>query len=120
MTSLSGDDSLSEFRKQVYLKTQEIPKGKAATYGAISEAISGNKNSCRAVGNALRHNPFAPQVPCHRVVASSGLLNGFNGSTEKGGTELCKKAELLIREGVRIVQTSRGQAVHSDDLLAAL
>ena len=54
-----------------------IPKGKVSTYGALSLLL---KSSPRAVGQALRRNPYAPQVPCHRVVAASLELGGFSGA----------------------------------------
>lgn len=54
-----------------------IPKGKVSTYGALSQVL---KSSPRAVGQALRRNPFAPQVPCHRVIASTLELGGFSGT----------------------------------------
>ena len=57
-----------------------IPKGKVSTYGALSQVL---KSSPRAVGQALRRNPYAPQVPCHRVVASTLELGGFSGSWVK-------------------------------------
>lgn len=61
-------------------------------------------SSARAVGNALRRNPFAPQVPCHRVVATGGALGGFKGYPSKNGEGITigEKIALLRREGVRI------------------
>jgi O-6-methylguanine DNA methyltransferase len=56
----------------------------------------------QAVGQALRRNPYAPAVPCHRVVSADGALHGFNGKTAR--CELCRKQELLEAEGVRIEQ----------------
>jgi O-6-methylguanine DNA methyltransferase len=56
-----------------------IPKGRVTTYGDMAKALS--PPSCaRAVGQAMRRNPFAPKVPCHRVVASDLKLGGFKGS----------------------------------------
>jgi len=52
-------------------------------------------SSARPVGNALNKNPFAPKVPCHRVVRSDGSLGGF-------ATGAAKKKALLSKEGVRI------------------
>jgi methylated-DNA-[protein]-cysteine S-methyltransferase len=52
----------------------------------------------RAVGQALKRNPFAPVVPCHRVVRSDGSLGGFNGCTS--GCEIDRKIKLLAQEGV--------------------
>ena len=52
--------------------------------------------SAQAVGQALRRNPFAPDVPCHRVVAADGSLGGYNGARE--GAELERKRQLLENE----------------------
>lgn len=85
---------ISDFENLVYRATKKIPKGRVSTYGEIARYIAREK-SYRAVGNALNKNPFAPQVPCHRVVSSSGALGGFAFGLEK------KKA-LLKKEGVEI------------------
>jgi methylated-DNA-[protein]-cysteine S-methyltransferase len=58
----------------------------------------------RAVGVALRMNPHAPVVPCHRVVASDGSIGGFHGHTT--GPFITKKIALLKDEGV-LVKDSR-------------
>jgi methylated-DNA-[protein]-cysteine S-methyltransferase len=69
---------ISPFQKQVYDATVMIPKGKISTYKAIAEYI-GNPSASQAVGNALRNNPYAPDVPCHRVLPSSYKIGGFFG-----------------------------------------
>jgi len=66
------------------------------TYQSLARAIG--CGSARAVGQALRRNPFAPQVPCHRVIASDLTLGGFNGSSSP--ETLAKKVALLASEGV--------------------
>lgn len=60
-------------------------------------------SSPRAVGNAMRRNPFAPEVPCHRCVATGGGLGGFKGQWPKDGEgiTLDEKRMLLRKEGVR-------------------
>ncbi|WIA23191.1 hypothetical protein OEZ86_010081 [Tetradesmus obliquus] len=65
------------YEQRVYEMCKAIPKGKVSTYGDMAKALS---SSARAVGQAMRRNPFAPVVPCHRVVASSLDLGGFSGS----------------------------------------
>lgn len=82
------------FRETVYQITSQIPKGKVATYGQIAR-LAGNARAARAVGMFMRTNPFAPRVPCHRVVASDGKLTGFSAP---GG--IVKKKSMLIHEGV--------------------
>ena len=89
------------FQKSVLLLICQIPRGKTTTYGAISQHLS---SSPRAVGNALRNNPFAPQVPCHRILATGGGIGGFHGSWGKKGEKGLnddRKLELLRAEGVR-------------------
>ena len=82
------------FKENVYAITNNIPKGKVATYGQIAR-LSGNAKASRAVGTYMRINPYAPQVPCHRVVAHDGSLTGFSA---KGG--IVKKRKILKKEGV--------------------
>src|SRR4051812_19835353 len=71
------------FNQKVWALTARIPCGKVVTYRQIAEAL-GTK-AYRAVGNALNRNPYAPAVPCHRVVGSSGALTGFAGGVPKKG-----------------------------------
>ena len=57
------------FERRVYEATSAIPRGRVSTYGEVAKLLG---SSPRAVGGALRRNPFAPRVPCHRVVAAKG------------------------------------------------
>lgn len=68
---------VTDFQRRVYALTRHIPPGQTRTYGQLATAL-GNKNSARAVGHALGLNPFAPLVPCHRVLAAGGQLCGFS------------------------------------------
>ncbi len=79
---------LSPFRKNVLEVTRLIPVGYVTSYGALSNAAGG---SPRAVGGAMATNPFAPIVPCHRVVSADLSLGGYGG-----GLDL--KEEMLTRE----------------------
>ena len=88
----------SPLAKRVYALTEKIPTGKVTTYKAIGQAL--HSKAYRAIGQILRFNPNAPEVPCHRVVASDGRLNGFNGS--RGQKELTRKTALLKKEGVAV------------------
>lgn len=83
------------FREQVYFLAKQIPKGKVATYGQLAK-LANRPRAARAVGMFMRTNPFAPVVPCHRVVASTGALTGFFGKQRK----LDQKRHLLEAEGV--------------------
>ena len=73
-----------------------VPTGKVTTYQNLARHV--NCGSNQAVGQALRRNPYAPIVPCHRVVATSRSLGGFGGA--RNGIKLDKKRELLEQEGV--------------------
>ncbi len=81
---------LTFFQKAVYAATLEIPLGETRSYAWVARRIGAPKSS-RAVGNALNKNPYAPFVPCHRVIASDGSLGGFRGG-------LAKKSRLLEQE----------------------
>lgn len=75
--------------------TSQIPKGKVTSYSAIAKKLN---SSPRAVGRALRVNPFAPMVPCHRVVKADGTIGGFGG--EVAGKKINEKVAMLKEEGV--------------------
>ena len=81
------------FNQKVWALTSRVPAGKVTTYAAIARKLK--TKAYRAVGQALNRNPYAPQVPCHRVVGSAGALTGF-------ATGLAKKAAMLRREGVAV------------------
>jgi len=86
------------FSSKVYNLCKKIPYGKISTYKLISHKL--NTKAYRAIGQALKNNPYAPKVPCHRVVNSKGYLHGFAGKTSK--LALSKKAKLLKKEGIKI------------------
>lgn len=67
----------TRFERQVYAACAAVPPGRVASYGRLAEVIG--TGCARSVGAALRRNPFAPWVPCHRVVASDGGVGGFSG-----------------------------------------
>ncbi len=67
----------TEFQIAVWKELIKIPKGKTKTYKEIAVAI-GRPKSSRAVANACTQNPYAPDVPCHRVVRSDGSLGGYS------------------------------------------
>lgn len=83
------------FYKRVWDKVKEIPAGKVSTYALVAKSL--NSKAYRAVGTALKLNPYAPKVPCHRVINSSGEIGNYSG---QGGVK--KKIELLTKEGVEI------------------
>jgi len=82
------------FQNKVYGICKKVPKGKVTTYKEIAEAL-GTK-AYRAVGTALNKNPFAPIVPCHRVVNSDGFIGSFAFGVNK-------KVRLLRKESVEVM-----------------
>ena len=87
-------EEITEFQRRVYLELLNVPHGTTITYGELAQRIG--CRSAQAVGQALRRNPFAPNVPCHRVIASNGSIGGFHGQRE--GEMIEKKRQLLERE----------------------
>lgn len=85
---------ISEFQRKVYLALLEVPCGETISYKALGERVG--CRSAQAIGQALKRNPFAPEVPCHRVIASDGSLCGFSG--HRDGPALERKRQLLILE----------------------
>lgn len=87
--------ALSEFHQRVYAAARRIPPGRTTTYGEMAQGL-GLPGAARAVGQALGANPFAPLVPCHRILASAGGSGGFSAH---GGVRT--KLRLLEIEGAR-------------------
>jgi len=87
-----NSQEISEFQRKVYLELLEVTFGEVITYGELARRIG--CRSAQAVGQALHRNPFAPAVPCHRVVASGGKIGGYALGTKK-------KIDLLESEGVK-------------------
>ncbi len=100
------------FQARVYAAVRRIPRGRVTTYKLLAQYLG--CRSWRAVGQALKHNPYAftrladvrrqglVPVPCHRVIATDGTLGGFEG--RRGGAALKRKRALLAAEGVRFQQ----------------
>ncbi|CAM9483172.1 unnamed protein product [Ectocarpus sp. 12 AP-2014] len=88
---------ITHFQSRVYETISGIPAGKISTYGGVAKALN---SSARAVGGALRGNPFAPVVPCHRVVMSDLTIGGFSGSFGDCA-DTRRKRKMLEDEGVR-------------------
>ena len=84
----------TKFQLKVWNYLKKIPRGKVKTYFEVAKSI-GKPLAIRAVANAIGKNPFAPKIPCHRVIRSDGSLGGYSG---KGG--LKTKKLLLKREGI--------------------
>ena len=90
--SLNG----SEFRKAVWDILLTIPYGSVMTYGEIAKILAKQrgaaKMSAQAVGGAMKRNPIAIFIPCHRVVGANGKLGGYFGNDRR-------KIDLLTLEG---------------------
>jgi methylated-DNA-[protein]-cysteine S-methyltransferase len=104
--TIRNDPNLTTHRKKAYLALLSIPEGRWTTYTALAEYLGSGP---RAVGNANRTNPFAPGVPCHRVVAADRTIGKFQGDwPTNGGKYQVEKRKLLEAEG--IVFDEKGRA----------
>ncbi|MEM3695231.1 MAG: MGMT family protein [Candidatus Bathyarchaeia archaeon] len=81
-------EQLSTYAQNVIRSVLLIPVGYVSFYGYVAKAVGG---SPRAVGRVMAMNPFAPLVPCHRIVCSDFTLGGYGGG-------LNVKLQLLKRE----------------------
>lgn len=91
---IKNTSGLTKFQKKVLLAVLEIPRGEVRSYAWVA-AKTGSPGASRAAGQALAANPFAPEVPCHRVILSDGSIGGYS----KGHA---RKRQLLEKEGVVI------------------
>ena len=82
----------TKFQLKVWKYLKSIKKGKVKTYKQVAIGIK-NPKSARAVANACAKNPYAPKIPCHRVIRSDGALGGYSG---RGGIK--QKLKLLRSE----------------------
>ena len=89
-------EGVPPFHQRVYAVARGIPPGETMTYGELARQL-GEPGAARAVGQALGANPFAPVVPCHRILAADGRAGGFSAS---GGVST--KLRLLEIEKARI------------------
>ncbi len=87
------------FEERVYAAIRRIPRGKVTTYKHLAAALG--CGSHQAVGQALKRNPYAPEAPCHRVIATALTIGGFAGHTE--GAEIRRKFRMLAEEGVAFI-----------------
>ena len=86
----------TKFQQKVWTYLRKIPRGSVKTYSQVAKDI-GKPLAVRAVANAIGKNPYAPKIPCHRVIRSDRSLGGYSG---KGGVKT--KRFLLKKEGVRL------------------
>lgn len=101
-------EPLTELQRRVYETARTIPRGGAASYGEVARR-AGYPRAARAVGAAMRQNPFGLLVPCHRVIGAGGRIGGWSGES------IARKERLLALEGVdlarlrRAMRAARGQ-----------
>lgn len=95
-----------KLQKEVLEMMKKIPEGKVTTYRII--ALELGTRAYRAVGTAVKNNPDAPRIPCHRVVKSNGTVGFYSG----GGTKT--KIRMLQKEGIKI---SNNRIVNFDKVL---
>lgn len=95
-------------QRLVYTALLALPPGTISTYASLSAHLS---SSPRAIGSALRNNPFCPYIPCHRIIASNGYVGGYKGEWQDApsGVNQTEKMRLLEEEGV--VFDERGKVV---------
>ena len=86
----------TKFQQKVWAYLMKIPRGSVKTYSQVAKDI-GKPLAVRAVANAIGKNPYAPKIPCHRVIRSDGSLGGYSG---KGGVKT--KRFLLKKEGIKL------------------
>ncbi len=91
---IERDPELTDFQKRVLTVVTGIPKGEVKSYGWVA-GKAGSPRAARAVGQVMSINPYAPDVPCHRVIASDGSIGGYSGGIEK-------KRALLKEEGISV------------------
>jgi len=90
-------DRASEFQKGVYQAICKIPHGQTRTYAWVAIRM-GKPQATRAVGQALKKNPFPVLIPCHRVIGAAGDLVGFMGKSEADSEEISLKSFLIQAE----------------------
>lgn len=76
------DPQGTPFQKQVWQQLRQIPYGETISYGTLAQRLN-KPTASRAVGAANGKNPISIIVPCHRVVATNGLLTGYAGGLDR-------------------------------------
>lgn len=95
--------AVTPFQARVYEALLQVQKGRVTTYKELGAVI--DCTSSQAIGQALKRNPFAPVVPCHRVVKSDRTLGGFGGTFAKAPA----KKTMLEEEGITFHQNKKGE-----------
>ena len=93
--NIKMSNNRQSFDEECYRILRKVPKGRVTTYKAIADAL-GSK-AYRAVGGAMNRNPYAPKVPCHRVVNSDGTIGGF-ASGPRAKVAILKKEGVVVKK----------------------
>jgi methylated-DNA-[protein]-cysteine S-methyltransferase len=93
--ALPVDAGGTPFQRAVWTALREIPVGRTATYSGLAATV-GRPTAVRAVGAANGQNPVALVVPCHRVIAADGKLQGYGGGLDKKRWLLVHEKALLV------------------------
>jgi methylated-DNA-[protein]-cysteine S-methyltransferase len=88
-------DGITGFEKRVLLGLGDIPYGRTTSYGEIAGRI-GSPRAARAVGQALKRNPWPILIPCHRVIGKQGGLRGFSSGC--GWKRILLRIEKALKE----------------------
>ena len=86
---------LTAFQWEVLEATLKIPLGETRSYKWIAEK-AGRPGAARAVGHALRKNPFPLIIPCHRVIKSDGSLGLYSGKADGRKKELLEIEKEIV------------------------
>lgn len=98
---------LTAFQWKVLSVASTIPLGETRSYQWVARAI-GSPKAARAVGQALRRNPYPVIIPCHRVIHVDGSLGGYAGRFGKRKAQLLNKERKIAAEMTKSVESARG------------
>jgi len=98
MIMSKNNKQLTPFQWKVLKASMTIPLGETRSYKWIAQKI-GSPKSMRAVGQALRHNPYTVIIPCHRVIKEDGTLGGYAGGSSKRKAKLLALEKEIVEKG---------------------
>jgi O-6-methylguanine DNA methyltransferase len=106
MSSTKKNRRLTHFEWRVLQVTSKIPLGQTRSYKWVAR-VMGKPKALRAVGQALKKNPFPLIIPCHRVIREDGSLGGYSGGKKtkrlllKLEQEIAQRIKKATRNSVR-------------------
>lgn len=105
---------ITPFQARVFEALDNVQAGSVTTYKRLAGAIG--CKSAQAIGQALKRNPRAPRIPCHRVISESRCIGGYSGKTD--GLAVAEKRAFLVSEGITFDAKGRVRAHHIISILA--